>query len=66
MLSLQEMPLIITLPTSARLAEPVRIPQQGRPWTADDLLALADDSNRYELIKGELFVMSPASPVQGR
>ena len=46
--------------------EPVVVPQQGRPWTIADLYALAGDENRYELVRGELLQMSPASPVQGR
>lgn len=48
--------------------EPVTIiPPAGRPWTADDLLALADDKRyRYELVQGELRRMSPTSPRHGR
>jgi Uma2 family endonuclease len=43
------------------------IPPPGRPWTADDLLALADDTHyRYELVRGELRRMSPPSPRHGR
>ncbi|WP_460393486.1 Uma2 family endonuclease [Actinophytocola sediminis] len=34
----------------------------GRPFTVDDLAAMPDDGNRYELIDGMLFV----SPVPGR
>lgn len=33
--------------------------------TADDLLAIGDDECRYDLIEGELFQMSPASPKHG-
>jgi len=33
--------------------------------TAEQLLAMPDDGNRYELIKGELHVMSPAGNVHG-
>ena len=55
-----------TVTVVTRPSEPVRIPGDGRPWTADDLLALADDENQYELVRGELMMMSPASPVQGR
>lgn len=57
---------IIEIPDSAPLAEPILIPRQGRPWTAADLHALVDDEKRYELVRGDLFMMSPASPVQGR
>jgi Uma2 family endonuclease len=38
------------------------IPPPGRPWTEDDLLALDnDDHHQYELVRGELRQMSPAS-----
>lgn len=57
---------IIEIPDSARLAEPILIPRQGRPWTVADLHALAGDEKRYELVRGDLLMMSPASPVQGR
>lgn len=33
--------------------------------TADDLLALPDDGKRYELIRGELITMAPASAPHG-
>jgi Uma2 family endonuclease len=43
------------------------IPSPGRPWTADDLLALDnDDHHQYELVQGELRQMSPASPRHSR
>ncbi len=58
--------LIPPTPPSAPLAEPIRLPRPDRPWTVADLLALADDENRYELVRGDLIMMSPASPVQGR
>jgi Uma2 family endonuclease len=58
--------LIPSILSSAPLAEPIRVPRPGRPWTIADLLALADDENRYELVRGDLMMMSPASPVQGR
>ncbi|MFH2010085.1 MAG: Uma2 family endonuclease [bacterium] len=47
-------------------AEPVRLKKAGRPWTIADLMALADDENHYELVRGELMMMSPASPRHGR
>ena len=36
-----------------------------RPMTADELLAMPDDGFRYELVRGELIKMSPASPFHG-
>ena len=57
---------VINIPKASPLAEPMRIPRPGRPWTVDDLLALSGDENRYELVRGDLLMMSPASPVQGR
>jgi len=36
------------------------------PMTAEELLRLPDDGHRYELIEGELKVMTPASPRHGR
>jgi Uma2 family endonuclease len=40
--------------------------QEKKVWTADDLLALADDENRYEIVRGELMVMTPASVRHGK
>jgi Uma2 family endonuclease len=57
---------VITQPTSTPPAEPVLIPRPGRPWTEADLHALADDERHFELVRGDLLMMSPASPVQGR
>ena len=34
--------------------------------TAEQLYALPDDGNRYELIEGVLFMMSPAGSEHGR
>lgn len=56
---------LVRIPTSLPPAEPIRLPRPGRPWTVTDLLTLADDENSYELIRGDLIMMSPASPVQG-
>ncbi len=53
------------IPATVSHAEPVRVPRPGRPWTESDLLALADDEQHYELVRGDLLMMSPASPVQG-
>lgn len=36
-----------------------------KPLTADDLLAMPDDGRRYELIRGELIEMAPASDDHG-
>ena len=41
-------------------------PQEKKAWTADDLLALADDENRYEIVRGELMMMTPASVRHGK
>ncbi len=41
-------------------------PQEKKIWTAEDLLALADDENRYELVQGELIMMTPASTRHGK
>ena len=62
--------------TMARMAQPVaplvvptpaqrKLPKE-RIWTAEDLLALADDENRYELVRGKLIMMPPASPRLGK
>jgi Uma2 family endonuclease len=59
-------PKEITITLSAPLAEPVRLPRPGRPWTIADLIARSNEENRYELVRGDLLMMSPASPVQGR
>lgn len=56
----------IAIPESAPRAEPFLIPRRGRPWTVADLFALADHEYHYELVRGDLIMMSPASPVQGR
>ncbi len=43
------------------------IPPPGRAWTAEDLLLLEqDDRHQYELVRGELRQMSPASPHHSR
>jgi Uma2 family endonuclease len=55
-----------TMPSDAPLAEPVVLPRPGRSWTAADLLKLADSEFHFELVRGDLLMMSPASPVQGR
>lgn len=50
-----------------RIVEPTVIPPAaGGRWTIADLYALAGDDHRYELVGGELQMMSPASPKQGR
>ncbi len=51
---------------NAPAAEAVRLPRPGRPWTIADLEALSDSEHHYELVRGDLMIASPASPVQGR
>ena len=36
-----------------------------KPMTSDELLALPDDGNRYELVKGELIKMAPTGHKHG-
>jgi len=43
-----------------------KLPQKKKVWTVQDLLALADDENRYELVRGELIMMTPAGARHGR
>lgn len=45
--------------------DPIVIPTPGRPWTRDDLLARQGEGHRYELIRGELRQMAPASLAHG-
>jgi len=40
--------------------------EEKKVWTAEDLLALADDENRYELVRGKLMMMTPASTRHGK
>ncbi len=56
-----------TAPAFITTYEPTIIPPPGRPWTADDLLAL-DHADHYqdELVRGELYQMSSASPHHSR
>ncbi len=42
------------------------MPQRAREWTRDEVLALPDDGNRYELIDGELLVSPSPSHVHQR
>lgn len=57
----------ITSPIKYQPAEPMIFSRHdNRPWTADDLHALANDERHFEIVRGELIMMSPASPVQGR
>ena len=44
------------LPTRPLEAYRVYMPMVKQQWTADELLSLPDDGNRYEIIDGELFV----------
>ena len=43
------------------MAKVATAPSSRRWMTADELLAMPDDGNRYELVRGELSVMSPPS-----
>lgn len=56
--------LTFTLPLV--VAEPIIVPRPDRPWTVADLQQLAGREERYELVRGDLLMMSPASPKQGR
>lgn len=38
------------------------MPVATRPWTLDDLERLPDDGNKYEVVRGELFVTPPPGP----
>ena len=38
------------------------MPVATRPWTIDDLDRLPDDGNRYEVVRGDLFVTPPPTP----
>jgi Uma2 family endonuclease len=66
--------LIVEIPGSPSLVksiklkviEPIRVPRPGRAWTIADLNALSDDENHYELVRGDLLMMTPGSPIHGR
>ena len=47
---------VVHLPTRRRVVYRMHMPQRARHWTVDDVHALPDDGNRYEIIDGELFV----------
>ena len=48
---------------AVRIAEPMVIPPpNGQTWKIDDLDALVDDEYRYELVEGELQMMSSGKP----
>lgn len=40
---------------------PMHMATETRPWTRADLERLPDDGNRYEVVRGELFVTPPPS-----
>jgi Uma2 family endonuclease len=40
---------------------PMQMATETRPWTRDELERLPDDGNRYEVVRGELFVTPPPS-----
>ena len=39
-----------------RMPAPIVVDTSRRDWTADEIQALPEDGNRYEVIDGELFV----------
>ena len=41
-------------------------PEGRNAWTAEDLLAMVDDENSYELVQGELTMMVPAGARHGQ
>jgi Uma2 family endonuclease len=47
-------------------ATPRKTHQEKKTWTAEDLLALAGDENQYEIVRGELTMMTPASARHGK
>jgi len=53
------------LPPVAPIPVQRKLPKE-KVWTANDLLALADDENRYELVRGKLIMMTPASTRHGK
>lgn len=59
-------PATLTLTLPLVVAEPIIVPRPGRPWTVADLQQFAGREERYELVRGDLLMMSPASPKQGR
>ncbi len=57
------------MPTLTDLQPNTRIELPSSPakiWTEDELLALPDDDGKYELVNGELILMSPAGGLHGR
>ncbi|MEE8391432.1 MAG: Uma2 family endonuclease [Anaerolineae bacterium] len=56
---------VVVVPTPARW-KTSQEKQEDEVWTAENLLALADDENRYELVRGELMIMSPAGVRHGK
>ncbi|RLC62352.1 MAG: hypothetical protein DRI48_09665, partial [Chloroflexi bacterium] len=55
-----------TFPVAAQRETPSGEEVEKKTWTADDLLAFADDENRYELVRGELIMTPPASVRHGK
>ena len=54
------------VPGTEHQSEPIRVPRPGRPWTLADLIRVSEEENRYELVRGDLLMMTPATPVHGR
>lgn len=54
-------------PAPPRQQEAVAPPRPGKEaWTAQELLSLPDDGHHYELVRGELVMMTPASARHGK
>jgi len=53
------------IPSQRRQARPLPA-QPVRLWTAEELLALPNDGRRYELVRGRLITMTPASARHGK
>lgn len=60
---------LLDTPGSALITEPIRLPRrppEDKPWTIKELEALADDEASYELVRGDIYMMTPATPLHGR
>lgn len=47
-------------------ATPRKTHREKKIWTAEDLLALTDNKHQYEIVRGELKMMTPASVRHGK
>jgi len=58
--------LLLEIPENAPVLEPILQPRRGgKPWQIAELEALSDDEVSYELVRGDLYAMTPASPKHG-